>query len=748
MKMRAALRNTLSIGLSGLLVVVQTSVAQTPAPQPPAAQPPAAQAAPVQAAPAQVPPAQVPPAQVPPAQVPPSPAIGGLNLPDAPLLQVIDILARELKINYILDAKVKGGSVTINTYGEIRASDVRPVLETILRMNGLSMVQVGNFYRIVPAAEASRLPISPQVNANKFGEDEQLILNLVFLKYMTAPEMESILKPFVGESAIIVPYLPANLLMIEDNSRNMKRTMEMIGLFDSDQFAGQRVQLFQTKNSRPTDIVKELDTVFKAFALSEKASAVRFLPLDRINTLIAVAANPGVFKQVGEWVGKLDIPTVAPSGGVDNYVYKLKYGRAENVGGVITQLYGGRPNTTGTGAYSQAGGRYQNSGFNANQGAGAMNGGGGAFGSAVNNPFAPPGTIAPAAQPAGSPLAGSFSAGAPVSTGTVPGAPGAPAGPGDLTGQLLGASTGTATFNGLPRIISNPFDNTLLIQATPQQWAQIEKLIDQLDIPPRQVLIDAKIYEVDLTGNFSAGVSLYLQQKGDASVAVSRQLLGTVIATAGTAMTAGILVGQSRQLMAVLQAKDNTSRSRVISAPSVIATDSIPASINVGQSVPTLSAQAVGNITNGGTSQFTQSITNQSTGVNLNILARVNSSGVVTMVIDQSVSAPVPTTSSGIDSPSFSQREVSTQVTVEDGDTIAIGGIILETNTESSGGFPGLHRIPYLGFLFGTKSFVKARTELIIFLTPRVIYDTTQVAEATEELRQKVKNLTKMVKDN
>jgi general secretion pathway protein D len=758
MRMSAAVKNVFAIGLSGLLMVAQTPAPQVPAGQPPAAaQPRPGQPAATPAPAAQVPAAQVPAAQVPAAQVPAtqapqpaSPAIGGLNLPDAPLLQVIDILARELKINYILDAKVKGGSVTINTYGEIRAADVRPILETILRMNGLAMVQVGNFFRIVQAADAPRLPISPQVNMNKFSDDEQLILNLVFLKYMTAPEMEGILKPFVGESAIIVPYLPANLLMIEDNSRNMKRTMEMIAIFDSDQFAGQRVQLFQTKNSRPSDLVKELETVFKAFALSEKASAVRFLPLDRINTLLAVAANPGVFKEVGAWVSKLDVPTVAPSGGVDNFVYKLKYGRAENIGNVISQLYGGRGNTT-SGAYSTAGGRYQNSGFNPNSGGGGTFGGGGG----TNLPFN--GGLASQAAPLpASPLQGSFSAGITPqtggtgATGTTPaaGATGTqPAGAPDLTGQFLGLNNGTSSFGGLPRIISNPFDNTLLVQATPQQWAQIQKLLDQLDVPPRQVLIDARIYEVDLTGAFEAGVSYYLQQKGDTSVATTRQLLGAAT-MAGINTTAGLLVGQSRQLLAVLQASDMTKRAHVVSAPSVIATDSIPASINVGQTVPTLSAQAVGNITNGGTSQFTQSITNQSTGVALNILARVNASGVVTMVIDQSVSAPVTNTTSGIDSPSFSQREVSTQVTVEDGDTIAIGGIILESNSESSQGVPGLHRIPYLGFLFGTKSYSKSRTELIIFLTPKVIYDTANIAEATEELRQKVKNLTKLIKDN
>jgi general secretion pathway protein D len=148
-----------------------------------------------------------------------------------------------------------------------------------------------------------------------------------------------------------------------------------------------------------------------------------------------------------------------------------------------------------------------------------------------------------------------------------------------------------------------------------------------------------------------------------------------------------------------------------------------------------------------GNSLFTNSISNTSTGIGLNILARVNASGVVTMVINQNVTAPTATTTSNIDSPSFSQRNVSTQVTVEDGDTIAIGGIIEETTTEDSSGIPFLHRIPYLGAAFGAKASSKERTELIIFLTPRVIYDTAQVADATEELKQKVRGLRKLIKN-
>ena len=92
-------------------------------------------------------------------------APAALNLQNASLVEVVDILARALKINYILDPRVKG-SVTINTYGEIKPVDVRPLLETILRINGAAMVQVGDLYRIVPIADVARLPISPQLNAS------------------------------------------------------------------------------------------------------------------------------------------------------------------------------------------------------------------------------------------------------------------------------------------------------------------------------------------------------------------------------------------------------------------------------------------------------------------------------------------------------------------------------------------------------------------------------------------------------
>jgi general secretion pathway protein D len=188
----------------------------------------------------------------------------------------------------------------------------------------------------------------------------------------------------------------------------------------------------------------------------------------------------------------------------------------------------------------------------------------------------------------------------------------------------------------------------------------------------------------------------------------------------------------------------------VIAHPAVIATDNMTASISVGTDVPTLSSQAVSPIQSGGTSLFTNQIQNRSTGINFTITPRILPSGIVSLDINQDVSAPVPPpagVSANINSPSFSRRNVSTSITLQDGDTIAIGGIIQESEASSSAGIPGLHRIPYLGFIFGGKAITKSRTELVVFITPRVIYDTTDVADASEEVRSRLKRLNKIIRE-
>jgi general secretion pathway protein D len=307
----------------------------------------------------------------------------------------------------------------------------------------------------------------------------------------------------------------------------------------------------------------------------------------------------------------------------------------------------------------------------------------------------------------------------------------------DLTGSYLGAAGAGQSGARIPHVVPNPFDNTLLVQATPTEWEQINSLLRQLDVPPRQVLIDAKIYELDLTGAFSAGVQSYLEKKDTGTVS---RVLNAAAGGGGLTLSVGALVLKSHELLGVLNLAESNHMARVISSPSIIATDSIPATMNVGQDVPVLSSSGVAV-----TGSSFNSVSSRSTGVTLSIMARVNSSGVVTMVVDQSVSEPQGNSTSSIDSPSFSQRSFNTQVTVHDGDTIAIGGFIGETRVNDSTGVPLLHRIPLLGAAFGSKSVSRSRTELIIFITPRVIYDTNQIQEATEEIKGNLKRIQKLM---
>jgi general secretion pathway protein D len=734
----------------------------------------------------------------------PAPALGGLSLQNASLTEVIDLLARQLKINYILDPAVKG-SVILNTYGETRNLDPRNLLELILRINGAGMVQVGELYRIVQLKDIARQPLKPEVGPTNIPEDDQTMLNLIFLKYVTVDELSKVLQEFTGENARLYSYAPANLLFIMDSRRNMRRTMDLISLFDSDTFANERVRLFEVKNSRPSDIVKELDGILKSISLDTKTSTVRFLPVDRINTLIAVAPNPGVFETVAMWLNKLDVPVKITVGGdYETHVYRVKYQRADCLAQALGQLfgfgggyggygagypasyappvgigggaagYGGAYGAGGGGGYVGGYGGGYGSGFggygafggganpggygNANAfsngfggtgacGAGSSGGYGGGYGGGYPGGYgygAPYGTTGYAGMPAyGYPTFGGFSAQAPAPTAVTAAGQPATAAAADRTGTYLGpAAADVAAPPRPPRIVPNPLDNALLIQADAQQYANIEKVLKELDIPPRQILLEAKIYSVDLTQNFASGIQAALQA---ASAGGDRKLSGFMQAGTGVIqLNAGALVSQSRQLLAFLNLQENSSRAHVLSEPSLIATDSIPASINVGAQIPVSTGQTT--IPTGGNVAVTQTISAENTGVTMQVNARINPSGVVTLIINQQISAPVPGTAGNL-TPSFSQQVIQTQITLQDGDTIAVGGLISENVTTTSGGIPLLNKLPWLGVLFGSKTYSKDHSELIIFMTPHVIYDETNLYEASDELKSRVKAMRKLIRD-
>ena len=320
----------------------QAAPADPAAPQQPAQPTPAAGAPDPQAAQGQAQADQAPAGQAQPqGQATPTPS-GGIsfrNFREASLFEVVDILARQLEINYILDPSVSDGTVTINTYGTLQREDLFPLFETILRINGVVAVKVGNLYRIVPADGVTRLPISPQVDArDNLPDDERMVLNAIQLRYTLATELVDVLEPFMGEGAKAMVVAQANILLVLDNSRNMRRTMELIELFDTEQMADQGIRLIEVKNGLATTLSAELTSIFSAFSLNQQQSPVRFVPLQRINTILAVSANERMFEEVDKWVAKLDKPITI--GGIQNFIYRVQYGLAGNLASTLLSLYG------------------------------------------------------------------------------------------------------------------------------------------------------------------------------------------------------------------------------------------------------------------------------------------------------------------------------------------------------------------------------------------------------------------------
>jgi general secretion pathway protein D len=601
------------------------------------------------------------------------------------LLEFIRNVGTELKLNYIIDPKVKG-IVTIHTYGELKREDLLPVLETVLRINGAAMVRTGNFYQIVLAAGARQLPLE----IRKPGQEGDLpagdskVLQIVPMRFVGAADMVKIIEPYISESGHVAYHAQGNILLITENSANLKKLLDLIDVFDTDVFQNKRVQLYQVKYSRAKDLLPDLERIFATYALSSKDSAIKFIAIERLNGILAVAPNPTTASEVEKWILRLDQPV--QNIGVRNFVYKIENSEAKKLEPVLLKLYG-----------QQAGGL--------------------------------------AAGKAGSPMPGAPPPATAAATAEAATAP-------EPTGKDLVAGI----IQGEIKIVADEVNNALLVRCSPQDFEVIKETIRQLDIVPRQVLIDVKIFEVVLTGNLSMGVSAFLQQRTN----TNKVTTASFSARASEGIPAGLniatfaTIGMTRELVAFLNAQETRSRSRVLSAPSVVASDNVEAHIQVGQEIPILTAQGVVPGGTGGGSLFTNSVQNRSTGIILNVTPRINPSGWVTLKVNQEVSSPgPPPIGSSIESPSINIRSVATQLTVKDGETIAIGGIISETKGVTKNRVPLLGDIPGVGLLFGNSSYTNDRTELIALITPRLIEDIDQAHDLTEELKSQLKSLRK-----
>jgi general secretion pathway protein D len=634
-----------------------------------------------------------------------SPGDIALNYVDADLRDVVRaILGETLGLSYTIDPAVRG-TVTLQTAHPVGSEALLPLLESVLAENGAALVERDGVYQVVPAAKAPSQGFAP--NQAGIGEATEVVQ----LRYASPKDLARVLQPYIGEGVRVMPSTAGNALVVTGSSSARLSLIALIRTFDVDFLAGQSYGIFPVKSDDPVKVADEVQRFAQGAIEGGAESTVRVVPLERINAVLVVARQAAYLDWIGRFIRQVN--DVGEHTARQLHIYYVQNSLAADLARLLQRAFAPQ-------AAAQAGAQ-------------------------------PPSQLAPGAAPAtvGAPA---VTAGMPSAT-LIPQQPGVPYAPlgglahptgGTTQGQMPihaqvpGAEAEVQPEEPTPttgiRIIPDKKNNALLIYATPQEYGLIEATLRKIDVLPLQVLVDVTVAEVTLNDNLQYGTQWFFRT-GSAGFSLSAVTNGSISpVNPGFNFTFG-----SKDVRVALSALQAVTKVKVISAPELVVLDNETARLQVGDLVPIVTGSAVSVLTPN--SPIVNSVDYRETGVILEVAPRVNSGGLVTLDIGQEVSDVTPTTTSTIDSPTFSQRKIKTRVVVQDGETIGLGGLIKDTATVSNNGFPWLSRIPIVGALFGQRGDKVDRTELIVLLTPHVIHDQRDVRDLTRELRERLGRL-------
>jgi general secretion pathway protein D len=720
--------------------------------QPQAAQPPpqsASETPKPQEKPApQVSPVPAPPERrlLPPPSAPASP--GGmisLNFTRADLVEIIHIIAQHLRLTYTIDPEVKG-TVTINSAEPLKSEDLLPIFHQLLRMNGAVAVRSGNLYRIIPIKDGKGV-------ARPAGQsrEDSYALQIVPVRYFAVAEMKRLLTPFLMAGGEIIENPRGNFLIIMDLPSNIQRLMEIAEMIDVQVFAGTRMEIYQPKVASAEELAQEMTKIMQSFASSVPQAEnfnAEFIALPRINQLLVISHSEAAWTYAKRWIDRVDVVTEGPGRRI--FIYQVENGKATELADVLGQALGQPVSTARSSTPSLQSLHRTTTGGTTGTGAGMQG----------TSPLGGAGTSSTTYPPGG--VGGAFA------TVPAPGQPGIPVPAAPSPAPAPGQPRPPVPATPAPRpeeklrIVADPGTNSLIIYGTAQEFQNIKNILKELDAIPRQVLLDVLIAEIQLNNDENFGIDYQILQ-GNAS------FLGQTFVSRGAVLT-GILsrlgqpvngltpfpggvtgiVGDST-VKALINALQSDSRFKVLSSPTVLATDNRPARIQVGseEPVPTGSVSTpittgTGGVVSSTTSAFATSTTVQyrNTGRIVTIIPQVNSQGLVNLQILAEVSQRGANVLVGSESfPAFDIRQAETTAVVQNGDTLVIGGIIADNRTRERSGIPYLMDVPVFGRFFGSTSDTIRRTELIMLITPHVIRNREESQAVTDDFKNKVLNL-------
>ncbi len=624
-------------------------------------------------------------------------SVGGdlsLNFEAADLREVIEAIFEALQANYVIDPGVQG-QVTFQTAAPLPRNALLPVLEGLLRTNGAALVKEGEVFRVLPASIAPR-GRAPELRALS---GAGYAVRVFPLQFISATEMETILKPFAPEGGIVLVEPRRNLLMLAGTPEELAQLQETIDIFDVNWMRGMSVGFFVLENVEAQTVMAELQGVF-GIEGNAMGGMLRFIPVNRLNAIIVISPQPEFLRDAAMWVDRLDGVT-----GQRLYIYEVQNSDAEYLAKLLAQVFDGK---TGTGGV--AGNR---------------------------------GQVAPGVDPADAtsrqthnlpldpdPLSVAFAQ-------TLPPL------------RAFQASGGSGTTGNELRIIPDVENNALLIWSDAMTYDRIATALRRLDVSPRQVLVEATIAEVTLSGALRYGLQWFFSnyfedRRGAAGLGLTGQNTATGDGGSLNNLASNefaYVISNNGLIRALFRTLASESRLRVLSSPQILVIDNQEAEIRVGTNQPVRTTTTV---TTGGNE--TSSIEYRQTGVFLKVKPQVNSSGLVMMTVQQEVT-DVGDQDASTGQVTFFERKINSRVVMQAGQTVVLGGLIREEVRGNQGGVPVLHRIPVIGPLFGSVDNSNRRTELLILLTPRVVENSQDASRITREMRRRMELLAPSIEE-
>ena len=651
-----------------------------------------------------------------------------LNFDDADLGEVAKVVLSDiLGQSYVLSPKVTG-KVTLQTTEPLTKEELLPTLEMVLRMNNSALVKDGKIYHIEPTSEAL---YTSDLSANSSGYQTRIIP----IKNVAVQDIVDIIKPLVHEKTILNVNGKRNILVASGTADEISRVIDMINTFDIDVLKGRSFGVFTLVHVDPAIVIKELQDIFSSKGKGKGDSEfLQFIPIKRLNAILAVTHQSKYLDDVESWISRLDKANSNSGGGVN--VYKVQHVDAKKLAATLNQIFSSSKSSDTSARVAPGETAETLSSEDSSSSSSSM---GSNSGSSVNlndnSGLSGSNNTSSLSNDSMAANLGVFAASGPEE---------------DLNSAKESFSTGGASLIsniGKVKIIPDSTNNSIIIVASAQDYETILPVINQLDVMPLQVLIDATVVEVTLKNELQYGISWYL------SHANSALNMGGAV----SAVTAGMATGglsalySSGAVQSLLNSKATSDNLNIISSPSLMVLNNQKAKINVGQQVPIQTSTSSLPVSGGGVISspsiaLGSSIQYKDTGVTLEVTPRVNANGMVNMKLKQIVSNVAAAPASGVtSSATFDKKEIDSSVAVNDGETIVLGGLIADSTDNKNSGVPFLHGLPIIGSLFGNTGKTNDKTELVVLITPRVVTSKRDSRVISKEFKKK---LVGIYKDN